>query len=234
MKHEISGLWPRVLLGCILLLVADSATGTTRGELRQQLLESYSLTKVGIGGLRVVKPGTVFIIQKEGIAGDPSSTVLEPKTIIEDGQVRQEKGVVAALTATKQTRMFEPGEKAYLLRIYVGGDNVALEISSFDTHTINVKGSTKQVRYNGLVAFRFPKDKFQSMAGEEVKAAVDQFLRVEEEVNETTTIEVGQSVDLIEAMLGKPKRILKAGDKVIYLYKDIKITFVNGTVADVE
>jgi len=48
------------------------------------------------------------------------------------------------------------------------------------------------------------------------------------------TIEVGQTVDQVVAALGQPQRIAKAGTKQIYFYKDLKVTFNNGKVSDVE
>jgi hypothetical protein len=48
------------------------------------------------------------------------------------------------------------------------------------------------------------------------------------------TITLGQSIDQVVGMLGQPKNIVDLGAKKIYVYPDIKITFNNGTVADVE
>jgi hypothetical protein len=47
-------------------------------------------------------------------------------------------------------------------------------------------------------------------------------------------IEVGQTVDQVVAALGQPQKIAKVGAKQIYFYKDLKITFTNGKVSDVE
>jgi hypothetical protein len=48
------------------------------------------------------------------------------------------------------------------------------------------------------------------------------------------TIDVGQTVDQVVAILGQPQRIAKAGAKQIYFYKDLKVTFTSGKVSDVE
>jgi hypothetical protein len=48
------------------------------------------------------------------------------------------------------------------------------------------------------------------------------------------TVSVGQSLAEVEAILGTPKQALNAGAKKIYLYKDLKITFVNGKVDDIQ
>lgn len=51
---------------------------------------------------------------------------------------------------------------------------------------------------------------------------------------EPQTIEKGQTTDQVEAALGKPDKIVNLGSKQIYVYKDLKVTFVNGKVSDVQ
>jgi hypothetical protein len=48
------------------------------------------------------------------------------------------------------------------------------------------------------------------------------------------SIEVGQTPDQVKAALGDPQKIVKLGTKQIYVYKDLKITFTNGKVSDVQ
>jgi hypothetical protein len=48
------------------------------------------------------------------------------------------------------------------------------------------------------------------------------------------TIAVGQNVDQVTAALGQPQRIANVGAKQIYFFKDLKVTFTNGKVSDVE
>ena len=44
----------------------------------------------------------------------------------------------------------------------------------------------------------------------------------------------GETVDQVTAALGQPERIVNSGAKTIYIYKDIKVTFTQGKVTDVE
>jgi hypothetical protein len=48
------------------------------------------------------------------------------------------------------------------------------------------------------------------------------------------TIQLGQTPDQVQAALGKPDKDVKLGTKEIYIYKDMKITFRDGKVADVQ
>lgn len=49
-----------------------------------------------------------------------------------------------------------------------------------------------------------------------------------------TTIAIGQTVDQVTAALGQPQRIANVGAKQIYFFKDLKVTFNNGKVSDVD
>jgi len=48
------------------------------------------------------------------------------------------------------------------------------------------------------------------------------------------TIALGQSIADVEAINGKPDKVIDLGPKKIYVYKDMKITFTDGKVSDVQ
>jgi hypothetical protein len=48
------------------------------------------------------------------------------------------------------------------------------------------------------------------------------------------TIALGQTTDQVTASFGQPQRIAKLGAKAIYYYKDMKVTFTNGKVSNVQ
>jgi hypothetical protein len=47
-------------------------------------------------------------------------------------------------------------------------------------------------------------------------------------------VKIGQTTDQVTAALGQPLQIFNLGPKVVYKYKSLKVTFVNGKVSDVE
>ncbi len=51
---------------------------------------------------------------------------------------------------------------------------------------------------------------------------------------EPQTIQLGQTTDEVVAALGKPEKIVNLGPKQIYVYKDLKVTFLKGKVSDVQ
>jgi len=50
--------------------------------------------------------------------------------------------------------------------------------------------------------------------------------------HQTRTIQLGQSTDEVTNALGRPDKVVNLGRKQIYVYKDLKGTFVKGEVAD--
>lgn len=54
------------------------------------------------------------------------------------------------------------------------------------------------------------------------------------ETVEPITITLGQTIEEVVALMGNPKQIVKLGNKEIYVYADMKITFVGGKVGNVE
>jgi len=47
-------------------------------------------------------------------------------------------------------------------------------------------------------------------------------------------IKLGQTTDQVVANIGQPDKVVKLGAKQIYVYKDMRIVFVNGKVSDVQ
>ena len=50
----------------------------------------------------------------------------------------------------------------------------------------------------------------------------------------TVKIELGQTKEQVQAMLGQPEKVVSLGTKDIFVYKDLKITFMGGKVSDVQ
>lgn len=217
-------------------LAAPVLGAPDRQDLKTQLLELYEVTKTGRDELRVTSPGTVLVIQKEGITGNPSTEITEAMTVVENGEIGQKKGFLAKMSAKKSTRSFAIGERVYITRFFLGPEHVTVYITTVDTRDIMVDGNTKQARYNGEVRFMFPPKVLATSTGAEVKKVIDPVLAVEAELAsaEPPTIELGQPPEAIEGILGKPVRIVKAADKIMWIYSDLKITFVDGKVSEIE
>ena len=51
---------------------------------------------------------------------------------------------------------------------------------------------------------------------------------------ESKTIKLGMSPDEVKRSLGNPDKIVDLGAKQIYVYKDMKVVFLNSQVSDVQ
>jgi hypothetical protein len=48
------------------------------------------------------------------------------------------------------------------------------------------------------------------------------------------TLIPGLTIDQAKAIQGEPQRIVEVGNRKIYVYNDLKITFTNGRLTDIE
>jgi hypothetical protein len=48
------------------------------------------------------------------------------------------------------------------------------------------------------------------------------------------SIELGDALERVQAVIGQPEKIVNLGAKVIHIYKDMKIVYVDGKVTDVQ
>lgn len=96
-----------------------------------------------------------------------------------------------------------------------------------------------EVRYKASLKFAFPKG-FKPTTDQVGKIVADVFsVQPNDDVHAntrqgTSTISLGDSLAEVEAVLGPPDNALDVGPKKIYVYKDLKITFLNGKVSDIQ
>lgn len=216
--------------------LVSSASAGDRSTLEEALRAKYELTKTGLDRVRITQPGTVLVIQKEGVSGDLSSDMSFLNNKVRDGQVAQAGGFGAMMQDKKTSRNLKAGDKVYLFKIEAKDDQVRYFIITCDTYDVNVHGSTRQTRYKALLSFEFGKDFLETASADAVKKLVDAVISPEAEVKAASTksVELGQNPEQVEAILGRPDKIVNLGAKKIYVYKDMKIVFLGEKVADVQ
>jgi hypothetical protein len=120
----------------------------------------------------------------------------------------------------------EKGDKVFSTGIYASGDSVAVGLGSCSgpkKGTLGVLGLT----------FQFPKGYLLTASADNVDKIMGEFF-VRDGNESRQPVKEGQTMDEVVAAMGQPQEKLKAGNKEIYLYKDVKITFVDGKVSSVE
>lgn len=159
------------------------------------------------------------------------------------------------------THLFAKGDKVYPTKIDVNlaKDNVTLSIVACDTCN-----KTDPPTYNkAQVSFQFPAGTLANASAGQVEDMIGQLLSISTDDSqqagdqggnnqqggdqgaaqgqaqqapppEPQQIEKGQTPDQVKAALGNPDKIVNLGTKQIYVYKDLKVTFINGKVSDVQ
>jgi hypothetical protein len=229
----------RLVLFALLLLSASTVAWASdwRDATKEALEKTYPLThRAALSPDRITQQGIVLVVQKPGIAADPSSDLRYSVTYIHDGQVGEQGGATSAIFAKENTRVFKPGEKVYVTGIKVGDDYVLLELMSCDMFDVVKRGSTKQTRYKAALSFKFDKEALPALDPIKIKAVISPVIVTESEASaqSTKTISLGQTAEQVEGILGKPEKIVNLGPKVTYVYKDMKVIFQDGKVSDVQ
>jgi hypothetical protein len=215
------------------------------------------------GGPSVVEPGTLLAIQKGGILSVPYSDTSILSTKYESGTVHSpstlmSKGIgfgMKKFGKEQTTHLFQVGDKVYpsKIEVDVNKDDVAMTIVACDACN-----KTDPPSYNkAKVVFHFSKGALAKASAGDIEDTIGQLLSISDDSQqeqsgqvaqgqgqdqqaapqqqaEPQTIEKGQTTDQVQAALGKPDKIVNLGPKQIYIYKDLKVTFVNGKVADVQ
>ncbi len=168
------------------------------------------------------------------------------------------KSIMGRFGKEQTTHLFQVGDKVYPMKIDV---NVAKDTVSMNVVACDTCNKTDPPTYNkAQVIFQFPKGSLVKASAGEVEDVIGQVLSISEEEQqqgedqggdqgqqqggggnqqpqpqaEPQSIEKGMTTDQVEGAMGKPEKIVNLGPKKIYVYKDLKVTFLNGKVFDVQ
>ncbi len=230
----------RVFSTCVIALsvAALSAAAGPQQELEAALATTYQLTKTGIDRLRITQPGTVLVVTADGIRGDLASDMTYSENKVVDGKVAQRGGVLAAMQGKETNRVLKKGDKVFVYKLDVKDDAVNMILLTTETYDVNVKGSTKQMRYKALLSFKVPKETLATMSVADAKGMLSHVVVPEAEAIATATapkaIALGQTFAQVEEVLGKPTRIIDLGAKITWVYPDMKVVFGDGKIVDVQ
>ncbi len=205
-----------------------------KDELTKALKDTYPNTKTAtFERNNITQPGVALVVLKENIMGENVHNSIYRISTVENGNVSSPKGL-AGFISSGSAKGLKVGEKVYVRDIDIGDDSVKFQLLTLDMYDVIENGTTKRNRLVAVLNFKFPKPQLSSMKLEEVKKAIDAVLLSEELASAPKSIELGQTFDQVERVLGKPEAVAKLGNKTIYTYKNMKVTFIDGKVADVQ
>jgi hypothetical protein len=161
--------------------------------------------------------------------------------------------------ASTDTKFLTVGEKVYVSKIDINRKDSKVTLSIIECDTCNSVQAPSLRK--AQVGFVFPKDYLAGADGGQISDVINQTLEVDtgdsggeqqqaqdqgqqapqqqatapaQPAGPPPTIQVGQSPDEVKGILGQPEKIVDLGPKQIYVYKDLKVTFVKGKVSDVQ
>ena len=236
------------------------AQGRGAAGIQKTLESAYQLTKTTDDKSDIVTAGSVLVLCKDKVLMVAATSSANPcMNTYKDGKISPTKacgvgeklrrlpgfGHVPGAGSAPATRNFVSGEKFWVTKIDVRANGVV-----FDFFTDATPAGDQGVRYKGSLTIPFgaltptPEEALKVVAdvitvapSEDTKSgdnAQPAPQSSQQAVAPPVNIEIGQTIDHVTSVLGQPVKKAKVGTKDIYYYKDLKVTFVNGMVKDIE
>jgi len=222
-------------------------------QLRQMLQSHFTVTKLAPNQMDIVTAGSVMVLHKDGVlmcsVSVPGGVSYAATSTYKDGAVSHSIEPSDAPKAMPNgVRYVQPrvncgrvpsrtgmsGDKYWITKAYVdmGNDRVVFRLYS-DPYD--------DVRYWGELQVLFPKgsiptpDQLLNTISEVLTVQSDDAAAAQPQpAPQPKTVLKGDSIDQVVATLGKPEKILQVDTKQIYVYKALKITFLDGKVSDIQ
>ena len=246
-----------VVLAIVALASFAAAQAVT---LQEQLNAQYKPVQMAGNGTVVVEPGTLLAVQKGGIISVPWKAVVHCAAKFQDNTLHPSTGFCAGMMKSV-SQYLQKGNKVYPLKIEVNLDKAKISFQVVSCDSCN--GVDPATGMKGEVVFQFAKGYLEKANAGEIEDLIGQVFAIsnddqqaqagdqgqqgnqqasqqappqpqQEQQAEPQTIQLGMSTDQVQGALGKPEKIFNLGTKQIYVYKDVKVTFLNGKVSDVQ
>jgi hypothetical protein len=244
------------IIALAMILPAALASGQAV-SLQEQLVAQYQVAKVKAdsSGYGVVDPGTLLTIQKSGVLAVPWRAMALCPAKYQDNAFHPSVGFCAGMLKDV-SRYFQKGEKVYPTKIDVNLNKAKVSFTVVACDSCS--GTNPATSMKGEVVFQFAKGYLEKAGVGDVEDAIGKVFLIsddnqqndnqnqgngssqqppqqqEAQQSEPATVQLGMTTDQVQSILGKPQKIFNVGAKQIYVYQDVKVTFQNGKVADVQ
>jgi hypothetical protein len=235
--------------------VAALAQSSDLADIQKQLLNLYTPAKATADGTDLVTAGAVLILQKDNLQMCKVDQPVPTANFYKNGTITQGGlgGLLKAMNtlsrlgnqggsagAAQDMREFVAGEKFFVTRIATVPDGVVFTLMS---------DPIKDQRYKSTLKFPFPRgsvptaDGVTAMVAEVVKVDAGSDAPADQGTSASNapvpapapkTIAIGQTRDQVVAAFGVPTKVVQLGAKEIDFFADMKVTFLNNKVANVE
>jgi hypothetical protein len=226
-------------------------------SLQEQLEAQYQVARMSTAnGCTLTTPGTALTLQKPGVFAVPSASVVGCPTKYEEGKVKSPNVFCKALVK-QNASSFQAGQTVYPLKIEVNPkqEKVSFSIASCDQGLswkaeVVFQFAKDYLEKAGVTDVEDKISELLALAGDNSQQAQAGAPPAGQDQSQPqpqpppgdqasaqpppVTIQIGQSLQDVEGALGQPEKKVNLGAKQIYVYKDLKITFVDGKVSDVQ
>jgi len=228
----------------LLLFVAATSSAATRNEAESAVKASYRITTTSLlGDFKGI--GSVLTPRREGLRANRPSKAFKPN-VIRDRQLAVAGGGDLPLGKAHGGAL-KPGERLYLYGVDMGDDYVQLDLFTVATYVLTgIRGPTPlqasvRFQYDGGLAAVTTRQlladigEWLAVEGEPLPAAGGTRPAAEPRAGGgAATIRLGQTPEEVTAILGPPEKQILVGAKTIFLYRNLKVVFVDGKVVDAE
>jgi hypothetical protein len=221
----------RVVIVSLLLLVhlvPGVARAVTPAAMRADIEARYKITTLNILGF-MEESGTVLVVRKEGLrANRPGAS--NKATVIRDRQVVKVGGGELPLGGNADGNL-KVGDLLRLYGIRTGDDFVELDLSTVKTFVVT--GTRGPTSLQAVIRFQYDGG-LASVTARQVLDDIGTWLSTENAVQVSKTVQQGQTPEEVAAILGEPEKKILLGAKTVFIYKDMKLIFMNGKLVDME
>ena len=240
----------------LLLLAASTSFAATRDEAASAVTARYRITTPAfLGGFSEI--GSVLTPRREGFRANRPNKAFKPN-VVRNHQLAVAGGGDLPLGGVHDGAL-KPGERLHLYGVRTGNDYVQLDLYTVATYVVPGSGTRGPTPLQASVRFQYDGGlagvttqlllddigEWLAAEGEQRPAAVDSLPAVVQRPaavpvepraagRATSTIRLGQTQEEVTAILGPPEKQIMLGAKTIFVYRDVKVVFMDGKVADAE
>lgn len=215
------------------------------------------------GGFTVVEAGTLLAVQKGGVLSVPWRALALCPAKFQDNSLHTSAGFCAGMVK-QVSKYYQVGDKVYPTKIDVNFEKAKISFTVVACDSCNgvnpptsmkgevvfqfAKGFLEKADVGSIEdtigqVFAISNDDQQQQGGDQNQQQQQnqpqpgqqpQQQQQQQPQAEPETVQLGMTTDQVQSVLGKPDKIFNLGAKQIFVYKDVKVTFLNGKVSDVQ
>jgi len=233
-----------ILLAVAVLMDAAPPANNIKRDLERQLQTRYAPVKLGRGGQTVDSPGTILTVQAPGIRSNPATQFTFMNSYL-DGRIKHSAGS-SLITDRNAVRDLQLGEGVFLYKVEVKDNGVVFHVQPCGNCDFS---AVDPLPFRAGITFQLPKNWLLSPDLNQVDRMISQVFSivgappqapaqapppVSLAREQPLRIELGQSPEQVRSILGEPDKVVDLGNKKLFVYKDLKITFLDARVTDVQ